>query len=69
MIRTTEIDIHGQEVRVAYKIEHGEITRLRIKTKEYGTVNASNLLYIDSVCKALEAHHANLLEEDNINDI
>lgn len=67
MIRNTEIEIHGSQVQVYYKVEHGEITGLRLNFKDYGSVDAFTLTYVDSVREALEDHHANLLEEDNIN--
>lgn len=68
MIRNTEIEIHGSQVQVAYKVDDGEITGLRLKFGEkYGTVDAFALTYVDSVREALEDHHANLLVEDNIN--
>lgn len=65
-IRETEIDIEGEQVSVVYTVDEGEIDMLRIKFPHgTGTANASELLHITSVREALEAHHANLLEEDN----
>jgi len=65
MIRNTEIDIHGEELNVKYMIENCVVIWITpiIKGRHYV---GDWLLEIDSVREALEAHHANLLEEENI---
>lgn len=65
MKRTASIDIAGSEVEVCYKVnEFGRIHGLEFDNKGI-TYPCENMLEIDAVYEALEAHHMNLLEEDN----
>jgi hypothetical protein len=65
MIRTTELSIHGAQTECDYRINpEGKITGLLLYIKGE-KVQARDLLNIPAVYEALEAHHCNLLEEDN----
>jgi hypothetical protein len=66
MIRNTEIEIHGTQVPVKYKIEDGDVMWVTPIINCQAFV-CDWLLDIDSIREALEDHHANLLEEENIN--
>lgn len=65
MKRETEIDIAGDEVSVSYSVnEFGRIHGLEFINKGIAWP-CENMLEIDSVYDALQAHHTNLLIEDN----
>ena len=65
MIRETELSIHGGQVDCQYHYTSGgEIKSLDLKIKgEY--VDFSDLLDLPWVYESLDAHHENLLKEEN----
>lgn len=67
MIRKTEIEIHGQEVTVKYRMYGGNVV-WAAPVIDGNTWVCDWLLDVKSVHEALEAHHANLLEEENTNE-
>ena len=65
MNRDTQIEIAGKEVDVRYGIHSGVIEWMMLKFSCGKFMDMSELLDFASVREALEAHNANLLEEDN----
>ena len=64
MTRHTEISIHGEQVDCRYKVDDGEITHLNLMIDKKWVL-MDELLDIPSVYEALEAHHQNILEDEN----
>lgn len=64
MKRETEICIDGQMVDCRYLVQSGEITYLHLKTDGGWSIH-TELLSLPWLYESLEAHHANLLEEEN----
>ena len=66
MKRTTEIDIAGDEVEVHYKVnQFGRIHNLEFSDSGI-LFPCENMLEIQSVYDALDAHNQNLTKEENV---
>ena len=63
--RETEICIDGKMVDCRYLVQHGEITYLQLET-DGNWSNHTALLSLPWLYESLEAHHTNLLEEENV---
>lgn len=63
-IRSTEICIHGKQVDCRYIVKKSGITHLNLMIYKKW-VKMDELLDLPWVYESLEAHHQNLLEEEN----
>ena len=62
--RETEICIDGQMVDCKYEVKHREIIKLEVVINNE-LLEMTELLHLPWVYESLEAHHLNLLEEEN----
>lgn len=68
MIRTTEISLHGEQTECDYMVNaEGEITGLVLHI-DGEKVQGRELLRVNAIYEALEAHHCNLVEEDCVDE-